>query len=88
MKCVKYSQEWFDNQLLQILHNQETPKNRLLKLISLNALAKKHNIKRIRAIKTKSTINDNSKDFNKPKTKKSMNARKARLKRKRKNRRK
>ncbi|MCX4365081.1 MAG: hypothetical protein OSJ70_04850 [Bacilli bacterium] len=81
MKCKKYDQAWFDNKYIQILNQHCTPEKKMQKLQSLTKLAKEHNIKPQATKESKEKYL--REDYGFQKTKRSMRARKARLKRKR-----
>lgn len=82
MKCKKYDQAWFDNKYIQILKMHCGPEKKLQKLNDFMKLAKKYKIKP-KATK-ESKIKTNRVDYGNPNSKRSIRARKAKLKRKQK----
>lgn len=82
MKCVKYDQAWFDNKYIQILNMQCGPEKKLQRLSSLIKLAKEHKITPKATKESKKKVR--REDYAKPKSERSIRARKSRLKRKQK----
>ena len=81
MKCKKYDQSWFDNRYIQLLKMQCTPSKKIRKLQNFMLLAKKH------GINPKATKESKEKfvreDFGVPKSRRALQSRKKKLKRKR-----
>lgn len=82
MKCKKFDQAWFDNKYIQILNMQCGPEKKLQKLNNFMKLAKEHKITPKATKESKQKVYRD--DYGKPKSQRSIRARKSKLKRKQK----
>lgn len=82
MKCIKYDQAWFDNKYIQLLNMQCGSEKKLQKLNAFMKLAKEHKITPKATKESKQKVRRD--DYGKPKSERSIRARKSRLKRKQK----